>query len=354
MARLSNATAVYLGNRLMITANHVISNVGNSPVTFTDGREFNSSVGSDLVLTNPPALQIPSTTADLKMFRLAADPGLPALQIDTASPTSGAKVMMIGAGRDREPNEIGWSISSTNVWTQTPLPFANARGFAVDSNSSHMRWGTNLVVSGNTVSNGNTATFATRFDSTGNPFEAQAVSGDSGGGVFRPVDGRWELVGIMDTVQAAATGQPNGTAVFGEQSLSADLSQYRDQIESILNRPERLWQNQTNHFDVDHSGPANARDVLLLINHLQNGGARSLSGAPSASDPLLDVNGDGSFNILDLSQLINALGGNTANPAVSMSQNSSLVPEPSTGVLALLGILSAALVRRVMIARRKR
>ncbi len=355
MARLSNASAVYLGDRWMITAEHVISSVGNSPVTFTDGRVFDSSFGSDIVVNNPVALQIPSATADLKMFRLATDPGLPALPITTASPATGAGVMMIGAGRDREPNLIGWSVSSASVWTQTPLPFANARGFAVDPNSSHMRWGTNQVQSGNVISNGNTITFATRFNSTGNAFSAQAATGDSGGGVFQFVNGSWQLAGIMDTIQKTINNQPDNTAVFGnDDTLSADLFQYRDQIESILAQPEPLWQNQLNRFDVARSGQVNARDVLLLINNLLKGGIHPLTGAPSASDPLLDVNGDGLFNLLDVSQLINVLANNTANPAMSTTATSSLVPEPCTGMLALMGVLLVGLARGAIVARRQR
>jgi hypothetical protein len=64
------------------------------------------------------------------------------------------------------------------------------------------------------------------------------------------------------------------------------------------------------------------------------------------------------FDIKDVSQLINFLLNNGANPAASASSmaspNVTLVPEPSSGVLALLGRLLVGLARRVMIARRER
>ena len=180
------------------------------------------------------------------------------------------------------------------------------------------------------------------------------MTGDSGGGVFEFVGGSWRLAGIMDAMTSTIANEPIGNVVSGnDQSLIADLSQYRDQIEAVLNGPERLWQNQVNHFDVDHSGSVSARDVLLLINRLQANGTMTLSGTPSATDPLLDVNGDGLVSTLDLIQEINFLAGVTATPSLATSSSLSLVPEPSTAVLALLGILWIAIARRAASAKRK-
>jgi dockerin type I repeat protein len=352
VAHLSTASAVYLGNRWVITANHV----PDAPVGFSDGRIFNISVGSDVQLVNT-GLNASLGAADLRMFRLAADPGLPALQIDTASPTAGSAVMMIGAGRDRGPDMLGWHVSSLAadaVWTQLPLPLVNRIGFPV-LQTSHMEWGTNQVQTGGVaVTNGSTLTFATQFISSNNGFQAQAEVGDSGGGVFRLVNGSWKLVGIMDAVQLLGN-QPSNTAVFGDQTFSVDLASYRDQIEAVLNKADAPWQNQVNRFDVDRSGTVTPLDALRLINELQKSGSHTLTGAPTASDLFLDVNGDGGVGTLDLVQLINALIAGTANPSASPQSTALFVPEPSGGTLAALGLLAIALARgTAMVWRRRR
>ena len=118
VARLSNASAVYLGNRWVITANHV----SNAPVRFSDGRVFEIAPGTNVRLNNSGSLALLGSP-DLKMFRLAADPGLPALQLGTATPGNGATVMMIGAGMDREPDIIGWEITSNALGETTRLRY---------------------------------------------------------------------------------------------------------------------------------------------------------------------------------------------------------------------------------------
>jgi len=56
-----------------------------------------------------------------------------------------------------------------------------------------------------------------------------------------------------------------------------------------------------------------------------------------AGDPFFDVNGDGILNVSDGIALINAILRHTANPPVLASPSSTLfVPEPSSGLLALL------------------
>jgi len=67
------------------------------------------------------------------------------------------------------------------------------------------------------------------------PYEAQAVSGDSGGAMFYEGDDGWLLAGIIDAVELWP-GQPGGaaTAVFGNLTYSVDLSAYRDQIQGIV------------------------------------------------------------------------------------------------------------------------
>jgi hypothetical protein len=70
--------------------------------------------------------------------------------------------------------------------------------------------------------------------------------------------------------------------------------------------------NQSNRFDVNNDGHASPIDVLIVINSLRNGGARSL-GAPEGGEGeasqrmYIDVNGDGNVSPIDILQVINEL-----------------------------------------------
>lgn len=93
------------------------------------------------------------------------------------------------------------------------------------------------------------------------------------------------------------------------------------------------WQNGTNPLDTDNSGgdPV-ALDALVVINALNDGGARALPVppvAPNLPPPFLDVNGDDQLSPLDALMVINHLN------SVAGAQ---AVPEPSTGVLAVGGL----------------
>jgi hypothetical protein len=344
VGRLSGASAVYLGNRWVLTANHV----AQTAFRLTDGRSFDMSVGSAVTLRSPSDL-FSSRSVDLRMFRLAEDPGLPALTISGKTPATTEIVTMIGAGLDQAPGFIGWSIDTRNQWTQTLLSLASRTGFSL-LDTQHMHWGVNQIASkaSSLLSSSNTFVYSTQFDRLGMPFEAQAVVGDSGGGVFQPVGKSWELSGIMVSEQSFP-GQPSRSAVYGNTTLIADLSKYRDQIMKLVDHPEPLWQNQVNHFDVDGSGRVNAHDLLLLMNELKLGNyaGQDLLGAPSPSDFRFDVNGDLRLTAQDGTALLNALLGNTANTASSTSAI-GLVPEPSSAALAAVGIavLFGARLRR--------
>ncbi len=120
VAHMSGATAVYLGDGWMITANHV----SDGPVSFSNGQVINVLPGSDVGFFNPSSTGAPLTgmTPDLRMFHLATTPNLPSLQVSTTTPTAGTTVTMIGAGLDHSPNLIGWDINSTTLaWTPVAL-----------------------------------------------------------------------------------------------------------------------------------------------------------------------------------------------------------------------------------------
>lgn len=346
VGRVGSASGVYLGNRWVLTANHV----GSASLRLSDGRTFAPIAESGVRLQNTGSVA-GFGGADLFMYRLAADPGLPALNIAAAAPARGERVSMIGAGLDLKGSMLGWQTTSVTGglrWTEAPLVHANTFGFALGT-SSTMRWGYNQVSTASAFDSmsDRTWTFSTRFDPPGTPlsfFEAQAVVGDSGGGVFHEADGQWQLSGIMVS-QDLLNNQPAGTVVFGGSSNIADLSRYREQILELLNTPDPLWQNPLNAHDVDSSGAVAARDFLIITNELIAHGSHQLTGTRGASDWYFDVNGDNVVSARDALAIANVLLARRANqPSLgsNLSAEAHLIPEGSTLVLASAGLASLA------------
>ena len=354
VGHVGGASAVYLGNRWVITAEHV----GQSDLRLSDGRQFAESIGSNMQLTNAGVAALGAP--DLRMFRLAEDPGLPALSIATASPALNSPVMMIGAGTDRSQQLIGWQLTSPPapaepVWTPVPVQNANVQGYALVGTRT-MRWGMNLVSAESDFRPSDaTQIFMTRFDQPGTPSEAQATPGDSGGGVFYNTLTGWQLAGVMITTQPLAN-QPSDTVVFGQGAAIADLAAYRDQILGLVNRAEPLWQNQVNHYDVNSTGGVTTRDLMMLVNQILRGGNRDLFGSPGSSEGWLDVNGDYRISTADVIAVVNQiLRQRSAAPAAAPLFDSQpfdivaaplnatyVVPEPATGSLALAAALLGA------------
>lgn len=230
---VNNGSAVYLGNRWVMTATHVWT----GSTTFS-GTTYQNVPGSEITLSNngTPG-QTPFT--DLVLYQLATDPGLPTLSIASATPAIGAPVTMIGAGRDRGAF-TQWNVNTaTNPWTWTVTGSnGNAAGYEWGATRT-MRWGTNNAGARGwatyTIDTPKSAYgFATDFTfSQAFSDEAQAAPGDSGGAIFHKNGSTWELAGIM-LVTDAYSGQPGGTAVFGNQTFSADLAYYRPQIMAVV------------------------------------------------------------------------------------------------------------------------
>ena len=331
----SSASAVYLGNGWAITANHV----SEASVRLSDGRDFGVAPDSAIVLSNPTSSGL-TGNADLRMFRLDGDPGLPTVPIGATVPTSGSQVMMIGAGRDRANKEIGWQVTSSSVWTPVGLPVASVRGFDLLSTAS-MRWGESRISGSPTLNNG-TISLTTNFSLSSGPFAAQATVGDSGGGMFQQVHGAWQLVGIIDAQQLMAN-QPSDTVVFGDSSLSASMAAYHDEILKIMDAPLPAWQNPYNYYDVDRNGTVDSRDLLLLIHEVSTKGGYLLTGTPGANSPLVDVNGDGEFSLAsDVLPELHFLQG--IRKTVPSASGLGFVPEPSSLVLAVCGAVALAAV----------
>ena len=237
---LNGASGIYLGAGWVLTAAHV--GIGN--ISFA-GVSYSALTNTLVQLTNSTPGR--SLYTDLIMFQLASTPaGLGSLTLASSAPTLNTPVTMIGAGRDRgEFTE--WNINmSTTPWTWTVTSSnADAAGYQT-LESQTMRWGTNDVSATDfwlDATNGapDVKSFATSFSAGFDNTEAQAVLGDSGGAVFTKKDNAWELGGVMFAV-GGYSGQPSPetTAVFGNNTYSADLSFYAPQIMSIIPEP-RTW-----------------------------------------------------------------------------------------------------------------
>jgi hypothetical protein len=209
-------TAVYLGDGWVISANHVPL----GPVVL-GGVRYAAVPDSKVRVKN----EARGPSADLALFRLEEPwPDLPPLRIRASSPRVGEEVVLAGNGYDRgEAIEVagqdGWR------WAR----------------STTLRWGTNRVSAIHpavSVDVGSvTAAFSMEFDrEEATPHEAQVAIGDSGGGVFTRSRDGWELAGVLFAAHTYK-GQPPETALYGNVSLAADLSVYRDRILAIVERP---------------------------------------------------------------------------------------------------------------------
>lgn len=244
---LGGGSAIYLGNRWVLSAAHVSGSLPGS-VSF-GGMPYSTVPGSFNRLYDPSTYPGPMPVfTDLVLFRLTSDPGLPWLEIAAGSPTVSTPVMMIGGGRVQEATPKYWDVvinpgPANDTWTELGFPYtgADAAGFRTTA-AREVRWGENQIAGTGTTINygaGPVTMFHTIFNSGAATHEAQGVIGDSGGAVFTPNGGDWRLAGVMLTV-GNFENQPGGaeTAVLGNATYAADLSLYRSQIIDITAIPE--------------------------------------------------------------------------------------------------------------------
>lgn len=205
-------SGVYLGNGWVISAYHIeFQPFSLGAVTYPD------VPGSRHRLTTPGV-----GLADLAVFKIDGDPGLAPMNVATLSAPPNASVIMYGHGRDRGADV---SFDDVNGWA-----WGGAHSF---------RWGTNRI-SGVNQTVLDTRVFLTTFDESGSGVgvaEAQAAVGDSGGAVFYKRSGSWELTGIMFATGLNSPSQPTNYALFGNTTVSADLSVYRSEILSVIGQP---------------------------------------------------------------------------------------------------------------------
>jgi hypothetical protein len=217
---MTGLSGVYIGDGWVLTARHVCKETDPDPCDVElEGVVYREVDGSrNRLLTDGV------DAADLLLFQIESDPGLSPLPIATDPPAG--ELVMIGNGRNRGDPIYDWDGSpDLDGWYW--------------GGSRKMRWGTNQVedVSLESSLGGRTVVFTTNFsESGGTDHECQVATGDSGGAAFSKVDEVWELTGIHHA-RAVFDGQPDSTALFGNESWVIQLSDYRDQILDVIADP---------------------------------------------------------------------------------------------------------------------
>jgi hypothetical protein len=306
-----SGTAVYLGNDWVLTADHV-----GAGSTWFGNTLYNELPNSAVQLANPLG-QAFTPESDLLMYQIQGDPKLPSVLIGSSPPADGWQVTMVGNGRGQNPSEAHW----TSSWMSTGS--ASSYGGYIWSDTNNIRWGTNIISSVGIpqgVGMNSETAFQTTFNPAGAPFSAQGSPGDSGGAVLhQDASGQWTLAGIMFAINNLL-GQPAGTSVFGDVTYSADLSVYRSEIYRTMAIPGDI------HFD----GVVNGLAIALVASEWGQKGT-------GANDPPGDVAHIGVVNGLDLAIVVSHW---TAMSLSTSNASAAAVPEPSTIVLAVLGMVA--------------
>jgi hypothetical protein len=279
-------TAVYLGWGWVLTTSHA----GTGDVTL-GGIPYTTVPDSYIRIKHEPPSLI---NADLRVYQIDPKPPLEPLEI-RADPlpdptTNTTEVVMIGHGRDR-----GADYEYEN---ECPPSCPNEDDGYLWLGTRTIRWGKNVIeqllpdfagLSGFT-----TDSFVVAFD-RGEPeanHESQGTVGDSGGAVFIKNGSDWELAGIMYAIDVFVdqpdydTGGGLNSSIYGNLTLAADLSSYRDQIWGIV-RPAC-----SNGLDDDGDGFVDDGDDPGCRNEEWH------TEEPECDDGL-DNDGDGWIDVLD-------------------------------------------------------
>jgi hypothetical protein len=254
VGQVNGASGVYLGQLdvpghgagfWVVTASHV----GAGSLTL-NGTSYSTVPGSAFLLQNAD-----SSSADLELFQISSDPGLPNLTLAASSPPTGSSLTMVGYGYTGAASTTSWNInapgfpSDTPAWTwaETDSPSGiNAQGVKYSTRGTK-QWGQNTVTIAPEQMNdgyGTTTVFGT--SATPTLGSSALAPGDSGGATFVKIGGQWELAGINLAV-GVFSGQPGSTTVFevvngsttyaGTPSYMGDLATYYSEIYSPIPEP---------------------------------------------------------------------------------------------------------------------
>jgi len=232
------STAVYIGNDWALTASHV-----GPLVNFTNGDATFTVNGNTYGVDRAYQFTSGSGAADLLAFHLTGNPGLPMLNLSTASPALGTQIYSTGYGQTRsatmttgsdgysEYTESGPNVLRYGTAITAAPPTVTGSSYTVSNNGTTEVFYFNDV---NTTTNIFSSTF-TQSTATGfNTSSSFLSSGDSGGGVFGANN---VLLGIND-LQFPYSDQNGSTATYGDDSGYVDIATYESQIQGLTGVPE--------------------------------------------------------------------------------------------------------------------
>lgn len=231
--------AVYIANGWVLTAGHVEP----GPVVL-GGVRYEMVPDSWRRISDPSRA---GQSTDLGLFQIVGQPtGMRDLIISPQPPPTGMTVVAIGYGRNRATQPTTWYVdlhAQPNVWQESLFPEGRTirKGFKYAAGQTK-RWGkgnVNRVCPDQDYGQGPTCVIETMFHAQGgcDDDEMQLATKDSGGALFRKLNGNWVLAGILAT-KATSAGQPDETAVFGNLSYAVDLSAYADEIKITVYGPD--------------------------------------------------------------------------------------------------------------------
>jgi hypothetical protein len=236
---VSYGSAVYLGNRYMLTANHVSMSGGYVSFNGTDTLQIEATYTPQQVATG----------VDLKVFRLAAAPvGLSGVPLYTQA---------IGGGPDadnagKDSVLVGWGVGRDPDQEAPGDPDANVTwNWGAAAATSDKRWGTNFALRVTTINYTHGTTnysnevlvsqlFRREFSNINDDHAAVSVY-DSGSALFQLHGGVWYLAGVPITVSTlnSSTFAGDGTAgdTPGDENFFARIDTYEQDIAVLIPEP---------------------------------------------------------------------------------------------------------------------
>ena len=243
IAKITNAngtgivgSAVLIKDKYLLTAEHVLyENV-------TPRRTHVSFDGSTFWAIDLNFLPIKIGTADLVLFKLIQNPGLPEISLYSSSDERFKTGTLIGWGYGRDPDQAEQT-NSTRNWNWG------------DVSTIEKRWGTNKIeILGNSSIGDNTYNYLqTRLDANQGNNEAAFAYYDSGSGLFISHSGSWELAGITTAVSTFNSSKFASSLNSPDVNYFVRISQYYQNI--LNNIPDKTsysgWTIDNSLYNAD-------------------------------------------------------------------------------------------------------
>lgn len=245
-------SAVYLGGKYLITANHVAN---RTHITFDGSTYWARDTGFT-------PLRIGEV--DMKLIKLIDDPEIAGVSLNTnSSNDTSSDATLVGWGRAHD--------------ISTPSPTTSGQRITWDwgeNDTISKRWGTNRVEGSETVTtSGNYTGLFTYLDNSGGDNEAAMITYDSGSGLFIEIDDQWYLAGLTTLVSqqsGSGTSTFGGNSPFnrGDKNSFVRISSYATDIEAAIPDTTTFAGWITDHGIYDASAEADADPDLDGLSNL--------------------------------------------------------------------------------------